>query len=60
MKTEYKTGDIVTHEFHNGLLEVVHSSKEKAVVTYDFATSEYEVDVNNLTLVCEVENRNDI
>ena len=55
----FKMGDIVTHEFHKGLLEVTHGSKDKAMVTYDFADSEYEVDTENLNMVCPIERRLD-
>ena len=56
----FKMGDIVTHEFHQGLLEVTHGSKDKAMVTSDFAGSEYEVNTDNLNMVCPVEMRLDL
>jgi hypothetical protein len=60
MKQKFSTGDIVIHEKYSSLLEVTHGSSDKCMVTYDFANTEYEVEVDDLILVCRVENRRDI
>lgn len=60
-KNEFEMADIVTFEDGNGLFEVVKVyGLHNVSITADFASSEIDVSVNEIKLVCPVENRLDV